>query len=113
MKVIDRFLVVRRAVLIALNPDCDSVVITRMSKDGRLHKNCIWSDKQIGKEAYLKDLQSMFLDHAKSGQYLNNTALVFLKGVQGKWNDLNPNDSVDFIRESSVPRAILEAERHG
>lgn len=113
MKLIDRLLVIRRAVLIALNPDCDSAVITRMGKDGQLHKNCIWSNKDIGKLAYLKDLQSMFLDHAKSGRYLNNTALVFLKGIQDEWNEINPHDPVEFIRESGVPEAILEAERNG
>lgn len=99
MKIIDRFLVIRRAFLVAINPDCDSVVITRMDKKGELHKNCIWSNKEIGKDAYLKDLQSMFLDHAKSGDYLNKTSLVFLKNIQEKWNKSHPNDKVYFIQE--------------
>ena len=99
MKIIDRLLVVRRAVIIALTKDCESVVITRMDKKGDLHKNCIWSEKEIGKDAYLKDLQRMFIDHSKSSSYLNNTALVFLKGVQDKWNNNNPNDQVEFIKE--------------
>lgn len=99
MKLIDRFLILRRAFLVALNPNCESVIITRMDKNGDLHKNCIWSEKEVGQDAYLKDLQRMFLDHAKSGSYLNNTALVFLKGIQEKWNNENPNDQVEFIKE--------------
>lgn len=72
-----------------------------MDKKGELHKNCIWSDKEIGTDAYMKDLQSMFLKHGKSSSYLNKTSLVFLKGIQDKWNEDNPNDKIYFIKESS------------
>ena len=99
MKIIDRFLILRRAFLTAINPDCKSVVITRMSKDGELHKNCIFTDQKIGLDAYLKDAQSMFLDNCETSKKLNKTALLFLKGVQDQWNEDHPNDKVSFIQE--------------
>lgn len=100
MKIKDRWLILRRAILTAFNHDCESVVITRMDKQGNLHKNCIFTDKKIGTDAYLKDAQSTFLDNCDTGKKLNKTALIFLKGIQDKWNQDNPHDKVCFIQEA-------------
>lgn len=99
MKIKDRFLILRRALLIAFNPSCESVVITRMDKQGNLHKNCIFTDREIGTDAYLRDAQSTFLDNCDTGKKLNKTALIFLKGIQDKWNQDKPHDKVYFIQE--------------
>lgn len=101
MKLIDRLLVIRRAVMIALHPNCSAVIMVRADKDMKMYKNAIFSDSELSKDAYIKYMQSFFLDNAKSGESLHNTALYFLHGVQDVWNKNNSDDKVYFIGEKS------------
>lgn len=74
--------------------------MVRADKNMKLHKNVIFTNHDTGKDAYIKYMQSFFLDNAKSGESLRGTALYFLKGVQDRWNESHPTDRVSFVAES-------------
>lgn len=102
MNIKDRWLIVRRALLVAFNPDVEAVIVTRVDKQGKHHKNCIYTDYDVGKHAYLEHMYDMFTSEANSGDSLNRVSLVFMKGVQDRWNKLHPDDKVSFIEETEI-----------
>ncbi|MCK4081337.1 MULTISPECIES: hypothetical protein [Acinetobacter] len=101
MKLIDRFLVFRRAILVALNPNCKAVLIKRQGKDGKIYKNCIFSDRETATDFYKQDMLDLFTEKARNGKNLKHLVNVWVQWVQEDWNKKNPNDSVNFFAEDA------------
>lgn len=100
MKIIDRFLVVRRAVIIALSKDIDAVLIKQLDSKGNTKKNCIFSNYEKAKDFYTKDMINFFTDNAKTAAKLEHFVNVFIQWVELDWNKKHPKDTVSFFKES-------------
>ena len=99
MKLIDRFLIIRRAIIIAFSKDVDAVLIKQIDSKGNTKKNCIFSDYSKAKDFYTKDMINFFTDNAKSAEKLKHFVNVFIQWVEGDWNKKNPKDTVSFFED--------------
>lgn len=97
MKIIDRLLVIRRAILVGLHPDCRNVIIKRQSKDGKVHTNVIFSDQEDATEFYKGDMIRFFTENSKSSKSLKHNVAVWANWVQEDWNKSHPKDPVEFF----------------
>ncbi|MEI1678933.1 hypothetical protein V8P80_14655 [Acinetobacter baumannii] len=102
MKLIDRILIVRRALLIAINPNVDGVFIKRFGKDGRVYKNLIWTDREKAVDFYKRDMIDIFTEKAKNADNLAHLVNVYIQWVQEDWNKMHPNDKVQFFAEKGA-----------
>ncbi|MDV4221815.1 hypothetical protein ACT4Y6_16935 [Acinetobacter baumannii] len=102
MKLIDRILIVRRALLIAINPNVDGVFIKRLGKDGRVYKNLIWTDREKAVDFYKRDMIDLFTEKAKNADNLAHLVNVYIQWVQEDWNKMHPNDKVQFFAEKGA-----------
>lgn len=99
MKITDRLLVVRRALLIAINPNVDGVLFKRLGKDGRVYKHLVWSDKETAKDFYKRDMIDLFTEKARDADNLAHLVNVYIQWVQEDWNKHHPDDKVQFFAE--------------
>lgn len=100
MKFTDRLLVLRRALLIVFNPNCEAVLIKRQGKNGKVYKNCIFTDKETATNFYKQDMLDLFTEKARDGKNLKHLVNVWVQWVQEDWNKRNPNDMVNFFEEN-------------
>lgn len=98
MKFIDRYLTVRRAVLIALNPKAQTVMISYKDKNGELKTHNIFSDKEKAKAMYLEHWENLFLENSKDSESLKTKLINFTKGIQDRWNEYNRTDPLRVIK---------------
>lgn len=89
MKLYDRLLTVRRALLIALTPGTETVMISYKDKAGKLNVHTIHSDVKKAHDMYLEHWQNTFINYAKNTESLRDMLVNFTKGVQDKWNKEN------------------------
>src|SRR5574343_1403793 len=115
MKFIDRYLTVRRAVLIALNPKAQTVMISYKDKNGELKTHNIFSDKEKAKAMYLEHWENLFLENSKDAESLKTKLINFTKGIQDRWNESNRADplrviktQVNEFKSSKEDREIVE-----
>lgn len=99
MKFTDRLLVLRRAFLTVLNPNCEAVLIKRQGKDGKIYKNCIFTDQEKATEFYKQDMLDLFTEKARDGKNLAHLVNVWVQWVQADWNEKHPSDQVSFFAE--------------
>lgn len=98
MKLYDRMLLLKRAVIVACNPDTESVQIVYTDKNKSITSNHIASDVDHMKKLYIEHMVSMFTDNTKSAESLHNICLTFMNNVQTKWNDNHPDDLLSIIQ---------------
>jgi len=91
MKLHDRWLVVRRAVLTALNPKLEVPTIKYMNKDGEILTRYIHSDHDLARQMHLEEMCRSFTNHAKNADSLRNMVVNFALEVQNRWNKNHPN----------------------
>lgn len=115
MKFIDRYLTVRRAILIALNPKAQTVMISYKDKNGELKTHNIFSDKEKAKAMYLEHWENLFLENSKDAESLKTKLINFTKGIQDRWNESNRTDplrviktQVNEFKSSKEDREIVE-----
>lgn len=97
MRLYDRYLIIRRAVLIALNPNVDGVFFKRLGKDGKVYKNLVWSNKKKAADFYLRDMLDLFVEKSKDSEQLRTTVLNFIIKVQDDWNKEHPDDQIELV----------------
>ena len=97
MRLYDRYLIIRRAVLIALNPNVDGVFFKRLGKDGKVYKNLVWSNKKKAADFYLRDMLDLFVEKSEDSEQLRTTVLNFIIKVQDDWNKEHPDDQIELV----------------
>jgi hypothetical protein len=100
MKLKDRLLIVRRSLLIALNPRTDGVYYKTIQKGGSVKGNLIFTDKEKATSLYEADLVDLFANGCEpTSELLTKRIKGFCLIVQKHWNAKNPNDPVEFVKE--------------
>ena len=97
MRLHDRYLIIRRAALIALNPNVDGVFFKRLGKDGKVYKNLVLSNKKKAADFYLRDMLDLFVEKSKDSEQLRTTVLKFIIKVQDDWNKEHPDDQIELV----------------
>ena len=97
MRLYDRYLIIRRAVLIALNPNVDGVFFKRLGKDEKVYKNLVWSNKKKAADFYLRDMLDLFVEKSEDSEQLRTTVLNFIIKVQDDWNKEHPDDQIELV----------------
>lgn len=101
----DRLLLVKRAVLLALNPRTAVVGVNYQEVVGTLGggdqilkgvKRVIFTNEDVAFNFYLNCMVKTFTGHAKSGGKLVGTLVNFIEQVQDGWNTENPDDKVSI-----------------
>lgn len=110
MKLHDRWLVVRRAVLTALNPKLEVLTIKYMNKDGEILTRYIHSDHDLARQMHLEEMCNAFTKHAKSADSLRNTVMNFALEVQDRWNAEHPDDLLELIKQVKNNKENAEEE---
>lgn len=110
MKLHDRWLVVRRAVLTALNTKLEVLTIKYMNKDGEILTRYIHSGHDLACQMHLEEMCNAFTKHAKSAESLENTIKYFALEVQNRWNKNHPNNLVKIVDKAdpSVDNKVEE-----
>lgn len=99
MRLYDRYLIIRRAVLIAFNPNVDGVFFKRLGKDGKVYKNLVWSNKKKAADFYLRDMLDLFVEKSEDSEQLRTTVLNFIIKVQDDWNKEHPDDQIELVEK--------------
>lgn len=110
MKVSDRFLVVKRAVLTALNPNLTVLHIKMMNRKGGVISRYIHSDEERARNLFLADMQDMFVKHAKSAKGLENMLVNFADGIQDRWNAEHPDDLLQVVTHREIENEDKNSE---
>lgn len=97
MKLIDRLLVVRRALIIACNPKTEVVLFRYKNSDGTADANCVFSDRALATKFYKDTLVDMFIQYSTDSSYLRRVSTAWLDCIQIKWNTDNPDDPINFF----------------
>lgn len=99
----DRLLFLRRASLLAFDPDVAVVGLSYVQKLPREQsvgiKRLIYTDPEVAQVFSLRDSVDGFLNHAKNSIGLGNTLTNFVEICQSVWNKENPNDILDLFGE--------------
>lgn len=98
MKLYDRMLVLKRAIIVACNPVTESVQFVYKDKNGKIASNHIASDVDHMKKLYMEHMVSIFTGKAKSAESLHNICLTFINNVQTTWNKAHPDDLLSIIQ---------------
>lgn len=99
MKLKDRYLVIRRALIVALNPKTECVLIKIREKSGHTYSRTIFTDKDKAKEFFTNDAMDMWKQGATSADQLAKRVTGFAKMIQDKWNAEHPEDQANFVKE--------------
>lgn len=97
MKLYDRMLLLKRAVIVACNPDTESVQIVYTDKNKSITSNHIASDVDHMKKLYIEHMVSMFTDNTKNAESLHNICLTFMQRLQTQWNNNHPDDILTLV----------------
>lgn len=99
MKIKDRILIVRRALIVALNPQTESVLVRVIERGGNTYSRSIFTDKKKATELFTEDVMSMWRQGASCADELARRVTGFAKMIQEKWNEEHPEDLANFITE--------------
>lgn len=97
MNLYDRFLTVRRAVIVASKPSTKTVMIGYTNKENELKIHNIHTDYDKGKKTYLSYWKNLFIKHSDSAESVKTKLINFNKEVQDDWNNLHRNDPLRLI----------------
>lgn len=99
MKLYDRYLIIRRAVIIALSPSTENVMFGYKDKTGKLKVHNIYSDYDKATDMYLDYWKNLFIKNSKTAESLKTKLMTFNKLVQDEWNSKNMKDQLRLIKE--------------
>ena len=97
MKLTDRFLVIRRAVLVACNPNTEAVKILYTNDAGEVNANIIGTSMDKMKSLYVQSMINTFINNTDTSVSLHKRCTIFVKSIQDEWNEKHPDDQVNIV----------------
>ena len=101
MKLRDRYLVIRRALIVALNPKTECVLIKVGEKSGYAYSRAIYTNRDKAKELFTADAMDIWAQGATSADQLARRVTGFAKMIQDKWNAEHIEDKANFVNEKN------------
>ncbi|WP_111884022.1 hypothetical protein [Acinetobacter sp. CFCC 11171] len=99
MNLKDRYLIIRRALIIALNPKTECVLIKVGEKSGHAYSRTIFTNKEKATEFFTNDAMDTWKQGATNAEQLAKRVTGFAKMIQDEWNVEHPEDKANFVNE--------------